>query len=211
MPDSPTEEPIVFIVDDDAEVRGGVSALLQSVGLNSESFGSAAEFLRRKERDVVSCLILDVRLPGLGGLEFQAFLAKDDPGIPIIFVTGHGDITMSVRAMKSGAVEFLTKPFREQDLLDAVQVALARDRARREASRRMRGLRERLDTLTTREKEVMVLVTAGLMNKQIAAKLDVSEVTVKVNRHNLMKKLEVRSVAELVRMADLLGIRHNDP
>lgn len=205
--DSPrNEEAIVFIIDDDPDVRSALGDLLLSVGLRSESFGSAAEFLQRNVQDVVSCLILDVRLPGSSGLDFQKNLTKADIGIPIIFVTGHGDIPMTVRAMKGGAVEFLTKPFREQDLLDAVQVALAKDRARREQQRSLRELRERFEALSPREQDVMALVTAGLMNKQVAAEMGISEVTVKVHRRNVMRKLAVKSAADLVRMADVLGL-----
>jgi len=205
--DSPrNEEAIVFIIDDDPDVRSALGDLLLSVGLRSESFGSAMEFLQRNVQDVVSCLILDVRLPGPSGLDFQKNLTKADIGIPIIFVTGHGDIPMTVRAMKGGAVEFLTKPFREQDLLDAVQVALAKDRARREQQRSLRELRERFEALSPREQDVMALVTAGLMNKQVAAQMGISEVTVKVHRRNVMRKLAVKSAADLVRMADVLGL-----
>ncbi len=201
-----TEEQIVFVVDDNADVRAGLGELLGSVGLKSEAFASAAEFLRRNVPDTASCLVLDVRLPGLSGLDFQADLARAEVGIPIIFITGHGDIPMSVRAMKAGAVEFLTKPIREQELLDAVQLALSRDRARREYERRSRELRKRFEQLNAREREVMAWITRGLMNKQVAARIGISEVTVKVNRHNLMKKLGVKSVADLVRMADSLGL-----
>jgi FixJ family two-component response regulator len=206
MAASAKSEPVVFVVDDDQDVRNGLSALLQSVGLKCELFGSTRDFLQSKRSQDVSCLILDVRLPGASGLDFQAELAKEQIDIPIIFITGHGDIPMSVRAMKAGAVEFLTKPVREQDLLDAVNVALERDRARREREGAQRELRKRYDSLTAREQEVMSLVTAGLMNKQAAAQIGLSEVTVKVHRHNIMKKLGVRSVAELVRVADALGI-----
>jgi len=200
-------EPIVFIVDDDQDVRNGLSALLQSVGLKCESFGSAPDFLRRKPPDGECCLILDVRLPGASGLDFQAELARSHVNIPIIFITGHGDIPMSVRAMKAGAVEFLTKPVREQDLLDAVNVALERDRTRRTQDEATQELRTRFQSLTPREQEVMALVTAGLMNKQAAAEIGVSEVTVKVHRHNVMQKLGAKSLADLVRIADALGIR----
>jgi FixJ family two-component response regulator len=200
----PEVEPIVYVVDDDADVREGVSALLQSVGLKVVALNSAAEFLAQKRSEGPSCLILDVRLPGLSGLDFQTELAKAQHDIPIIFITGHGDIPMSVKAMKAGAVEFLTKPFREQDLLDAVRLALERDRARRDLQTQTQALRARYDALSDREREVMGLVCAGLMNKQVAAEIGLSEVTVKVHRHNLMKKLEARSFADLVRMADAL-------
>lgn len=199
-------EQIVYVVDDDVDVREGVSALLQSVGLKVVALSSTVEFLTHKRSEEPSCLILDVRLPGLSGLDFQAELAKAQNEIPIIFITGHGDIPMSVKAMKAGAIEFLTKPFREQDILDAVRVALERDRARHELQIQTQSLRSRYDALSDREQQVMRLVCAGLMNKQVAAEIGVSEVTVKVHRHNLMKKLDARSLAELVRMADALRI-----
>ena len=198
--------PIIYIVDDDADVREGLQSLFLSVGLRSEVFASTEAFLQRKPADEVSCLVLDVRLPGLSGLDFQAELAKEQISIPIVFMTGHGDIPMSVKAMKAGAVEFLTKPFREQDLLDAVRVALNRDRARREHEKDMQGLRHRYESLSPRERQVIAVVVAGLMNKQAAAEIGVSEVTLKVHRHNIMKKLGARSLAELVRMADSLGV-----
>jgi RNA polymerase sigma factor (sigma-70 family) len=197
--------PIVYVVDDDADVRDGLKALL-SVGLRCEVFGSAAQFLTRSGAEVVRCLVLDVRLPGLSGLDVQAQLAEAQISIPVIFITGHGDIPMTVKAMKAGAVEFLTKPVREQDLLDAVGAALQRDRLRRDREDEMRDLRRRFKALSAREQEIVALVTAGLLNKQIAAKLGVSEVTVKVHRHNAMQKLGARSVADLVRMADALGL-----
>jgi RNA polymerase sigma factor (sigma-70 family) len=199
-------EQIVYVVDDDVDVREGVSALLQSVGLKVVALSSTVEFLTHKRSEEPSCLILDVRLPGLSGLDFQAELAKAQNEIPIIFITGHGDIPMSVKAMKAGAIEFLTKPFREQDILDAVRVALERDRARHELQIQTQSLRTRYDALSDREQQVMRLVCAGLMNKQVAAEMGVSEVTVKVHRHNLMKKLDAGSLAELVRMADALRI-----
>jgi len=199
-------EQIVYVVDDDVDVREGVSALLQSVGLKVVALSSTVEFLTHKRSEEPSCLILDVRLPGLSGLDFQAELAKAQNDIPIIFITGHGDIPMSVKAMKAGAIEFLTKPFREQDILDAVRVALERDRARHELQIQTQSLRTRYDALSDREQQVMRLVCAGLMNKQVAAEIGVSEVTVKVHRHNLMKKLDARSLADLVRMADALRI-----
>jgi RNA polymerase sigma factor (sigma-70 family) len=199
-------EQIVYVVDDDVDVREGVSALLQSVGLKVVALSSTVEFLTHKRSEEPSCIILDVRLPGLSGLDFQAELAKAQNEIPIIFITGHGDIPMSVKAMKAGAIEFLTKPFREQDILDAVRVALERDRARHELQIQTQSLRTRYDALSDREQQVMRLVCAGLMNKQVAAEIGVSEVTVKVHRHNLMKKLDAGSLAELVRMADALRI-----
>jgi FixJ family two-component response regulator len=180
---------------------------MRSVGLQAQTFGTTAEFLNAKLPDVASCLVLDVRLPGISGLDFQSELAKAKIYVPIIFITGHGDIPMSVKAMKAGAVEFLTKPFRDQELLDAIGIALNLDRTRRENEKAVSNLRALFDSLTPREREVMALVTAGLMNKQIAAQLDVSEVTVKVHRGNAMGKMRARSLAELVRMADVLGIR----
>ena len=200
------EAPIVYVVDDDADVRDGLMALLESVGLRCEAFSLATQFLTRKAPEVVSCLVLDVRLPGLSGLDVQAQLAEAEISIPVVFITGHGDIPMTVKAMKAGAVEFLTKPFREQELLDAVRAALQRDRIRRDSEDEIRDLRTRFETLSAREREIVALVTAGLMNKQVAAKLGVSEVTVKVHRHNAMQKLGARSVADLVRIADALGV-----
>ena len=200
------EAPIVYIVDDDADVRDGLMALFESVGLRCEAFSLATQFLTRKAPEVVSCLVLDVRLPGLSGLDVQAQLAEAAISIPVVFITGHGDIPMTVKAMKAGAVEFLTKPFREQELLDAVRVALQRDRIRRDSEDEIRDLRTRFETLSAREREIVALVTAGLMNKQVAAKLGVSEVTVKVHRHNAMQKLGARSMADLVRIADTLGV-----
>jgi FixJ family two-component response regulator len=184
--------------------------LLRSVGLQTTTFSSAAEFLSSHKPDMPSCLVLDVRLPGIGGIEFQAELAKANIRLPIIFITGYGDIPMTVQAMKAGAVEFLTKPFRDQDLLDAVRTGLYRDRARREREQAMSGVVAAYETLTLREKEVFPLVTSGLMNKQIAAKLGVSEITVKVHRGNITRKMGARSLAALVRMADLLGIRQQE-
>jgi FixJ family two-component response regulator len=197
----------VFVVDDDASIRDALKSLFGSVGLQAQAFASAPEFLQAKLPDAPSCLVLDVRLPGLSGLDFQAELAKANIQLPIIFITGHGDIPMTVRAMKAGAVEFLTKPFRDQDLLDAVQVGLDRDRARRNSDKAVSTVRARYDSLTPREQEVIVLVTSGLMNKQIAAEIGVTEVTVKVHRGHVMRKMGAKSLAELVRMADALGIR----
>jgi FixJ family two-component response regulator len=199
--------PVVFVVDDDASVRDGLKSLLRSVSLQVETFGSTSEFLQNKLPDAPGCLVLDVRLPGLSGLDFQTELARAGIAIPIIFITGHGDIPMSVKAIKAGAVEFLTKPFREQDILDAVRVALERDRSRREQDKKTSDLRKLFDSLTTREQEVMGLVTAGLMNKQIAAEIGVSVITAKVHRGSVMRKMGARSLADLVRMADALGIR----
>ena len=202
---------IVFVVDDDASVRDAISSLLRSVGLQVEVFGTAAEFLKNKSPDVTACLILDIRLPGVGGLDFQMELAAANIHIPIIFITGHGDIPMTVRAMKAGAVEFLTKPFRDQDLLDAVQIALERDRTQRAQDKTVHELRHHYEALTPREQQVISFVTAGLMNKQIAAELGVSEITVKVHRGSVMKKMGARSLADLVRMADALGIKRARP
>jgi FixJ family two-component response regulator len=201
------EEPIVFVVDDDESVRIALSNLFRSVGLRVEVFGSAAELLRSKLPDVVSCLVLDVRLPGLSGLDFQAELAKADLHIPIIFMTGHGDVPMSVKAMKAGALDFLTKPFRDQDMLDAVSTALERDRTRRESERMVSELRVRFESLSPREREIMGFVTAGLMNKQIADEVGLSEITVKIHRGHVMRKMAARSLADLVRMAEALDIR----
>lgn len=197
---------VVFVIDDDAAVRDSLASLLKSTGLRAETFASPAQFLEGSRPNVPSCLVLDVRLPGLSGLDFQAELAKNGIQVPIIFITGHGDIPMSVRAMKAGAIEFLTKPVRDQDLLDAIQLALERDRARRGQEQTVAELRASLETLTPREHEVMTYVTAGLMNKQIAGEMGLSEITVKVHRGNLMRKMGARSLAELVRMADILGI-----
>jgi FixJ family two-component response regulator len=198
------EQPIVFVVDDDASVCAALKSLFGSVGLRVETFGSAPDFLDRKLPDAPSCLVLDVRLPGLSGLDFQTELTRADVRIPIVFVTGHGDIPMTVRAIKAGAVEFLTKPFRDQELLDAVQLGLKRDRARRENERATADLRARFAVLTPREKEVISLVTTGLMNKQIAGDMGVSEITVKVHRGNAMRKLGAKSLADLVKMMDAL-------
>ena len=206
-----TDNPIVYVVDDDPDVRGGLRDVLQSVGLKVDVFGSAAEWLANKLPEQVSCLVLDVRLPGLSGLDLQAELAAAQIKVPVIFITGHGDIPMTVKAMKAGAMEFLTKPVREQDLLDAVRAALDRDRSRREYDQETHELRTRFGALSTRERQIMALVTSGLMNKRIAGEIGVSEVTVKVHRHNVMKKLGARSLADLVRIADLLNVSQNRP
>ena len=207
----PESVPIVFVIDDDDALREALSSLFRSVGLRVKAFASASEFLQMELPDEPTCLVLDVRLPGLSGLDFQAELAKADIDIPIVFMTGHGDIPMTVRAMKAGALEFLPKPFRDQDMLDAVQAGLERDRSRRRAARDSARLRANFNRLTSREQEIMGLVTAGLMNKQIAGELGVSEITVKVHRGNVMRKMAAKSLAELVRMADALGIRRATP
>jgi FixJ family two-component response regulator len=198
--------PTVFIIDDDAAVRASIQDLLESCGLRSESFGTAEKFLRSELPDGPSCLVLDVRLPGVNGLDFQRRLADAGFQIPIIFITGHGDIPMTVKAMKSGAVEFLTKPFRDNDLLDAVHQALQRDLAKRQQQGNLAELRERYATLTAREREVMGLVVSGLLKKQIAAELGNSEVTVKIQRGRVMKKMKAGSLAELVKMAGVLEL-----
>jgi len=201
-------DPIVLVIDDDPDVREGLRAVFESVNLQSKAFGSAEEFFRSKLPERVGCLVLDVRLPGLNGLDLQTELAKVQIDIPIIFITGHGDIPMSVKAMKGGAVEFLTKPFREHDLLDAVWIALDRDRKRREHDKRIQDLHIRFGRLSPREREVMTLVAAGLMNRQVATEIGVCEVTVKAHKAKIMKKLDANSLADLVRMADTLGLPH---
>lgn len=199
--------PVVFVVDDDASVRGAMDSLFRSVGLVVRSFGSAQEFLSEPPADGPACLVLDVRLPGMSGLDLQRQLAESHTALPIVVITGHGDIPMTVRAMRAGAVEFLSKPFRDQDLLDAVHQALDRSRVLRQEQTAMADLQARLDSLTPREREVMGLVVAGLLNKQIAYDLGISEVTVKIHRGQAMEKMRAASVADLVRMADRLGIR----
>lgn len=201
------EQPIVVVIDDDDLVREAVCDLLRSVGLASKPFASVSEFLKWKLPDGPSCLVLDVRLPGLSGLDFQSELAKANVQMPIVFMTAHGDIPMSVQAMKGGAVDFLSKPFRDQDLLDAVQAGLEHDRKRWLSASDSSQLKSAFNSLTSREREIMGLVAAGLMNKQIAGEIGVSEVTVKFHRGNLMRKMGAKSIAELVRMADALGVR----
>jgi FixJ family two-component response regulator len=197
---------IVYVVDDDQSLRDALSSLFRSVGLKVEVFGSAADFLQKKLPDVPSCLVLDIRLPGISGLDFQAQLTKAGARMPVIFMTGHGDIPMSVRAMKAGAVDFLTKPFRDQDMLDAVFSALESDRKQLESDLSVAELTAHYESLTAREKEVMAYVTKGLMNKQIAGELGLSEITVKIHRGHVMRKMAVRSLADLVRAAEKLGL-----
>jgi FixJ family two-component response regulator len=204
-------EPLVLIVEDDELVREALGNLFASIGLEVETFGSASEMLQSKLPDVASCLVLDIRLPGMSGLDFQGELAKANIHIPVIFMTGHGDVPMTVRAMKGGAVDFLTKPFRDQDMLDAVTVAIERDRKRREAAKIVANLQTHFATLTPREREILALVSSGLMNKQIAAELGIAEITVKIHRSHIMKKMDAKSLAELLRKAETLGIRPAKP
>ena len=206
-----TREPIVFVVEDDESVRRALTNLFQSVGLEVELFGSASEMLENRLPDVASCLVLDVRLPGLSGLDFQTELARAKIHIPIIFMTGHGDIPMTVKAMKGGAVDFLTKPFRDQDMLDAVLAAIEQDRKRRESDKKIANFQALLETLTPREREIFSMVSSGLMNKQIAAELGLAEITVKIHRGHIMKKMRAKSLLDLVMKAETLGIRHIKP
>ena len=199
-----TGNPVVFVIDDDASVRSSLKFLLSTVGLHVESFESADSFLRKALPDAPSCLVLDIRLPGLSGLDFQRELAAKKISIPIIFLTGHGDIPMSVRAMKAGAVEFLTKPFRDQDLLDAVRIALERDRGRREQEKEVAALQQRFDSLTPRERDVISMVVEGMLNKQIADQLGTAESTVKVQRSRALEKMQADSLVDLVRMIEKL-------
>jgi RNA polymerase sigma factor (sigma-70 family) len=199
-------EPVVFIVDDDASVRKSLERLVRSVGLRGETFASAPEFLQRAAADGPSCLVLDVRMPGVSGLALQERLAAARPRIPIIFITGHGDISMSVRAMKAGAVHFLPKPFNDQDLLETIQEAITRDRQAREEWAVLQDIQQRVARLTLRERDVLALVTAGLLNKQIAAELGMSEKTVKAHRAQVMQKMQVSSVAQLVLLAEKVGL-----
>ena len=203
--------PSVLIIDDDPEFRDSVARLLRSVGLHAQQFSSVSDFLDAPSPDGPTCLVLDIRMPGRSGLELQRDLAAANRQVPIIFITAHGDIPMTVQAMKGGAIEFLTKPFRDQDLLEAVQAGLARDRARRERDRDLDTLRERFDTLSSREREIMIQVTAGRLNKQIAGDMGIAESTVKVHRTNLMRKMQARSLPELSRMADILKLAPEKP
>jgi FixJ family two-component response regulator len=197
---------VIYLVDDDASVRNSLSSLFRSVDLSVESFSAPADFLKHNLADVPSCMILDVRMPGLNGLDFQANLIEVGIRIPIVFLTGRGDIQMSVRAMKSGAIDFLTKPYREQDILDAVTTAIEWDRKRREACRLTSGIRACFDTLSPREKEAMSLLASGLMNKQVAEKMGLAEITVKIHRGSIMRKMRAKSFAELVKMSEALGV-----
>jgi RNA polymerase sigma factor (sigma-70 family) len=204
-------KPSVLIIDDDPEFRDSVGSLLRSVGLDSRQFSSVSEFLKADPSDGPTCLVLDIRMPGRSGLELQRDLAAANRLVPIIFITAHADIPMTVQAMKGGAIEFLTKPFRDQELLDAVDAGLARDRARRESERALAALRERFDTLSPRERDIMLHVVAGRLNKQIANDIGIAESTVKVHRTNLMRKMKARSLPELSRMADTLNVRRPQP
>ena len=199
---------VVFVIDDDPSMRGAMKRLLEAVGYRVETYGAGQDFLKSELPDAPACVVLDVRLPGSSGLELQREMASKGINIPVIFVTGHGDIPMSVQAMKAGAVEFLTKPFRDQDLLDAISQAVKRDRAARRQRDNLAEMRKNLDSLTPRELEVMTMVVAGMLNKQIASDLGISEKTIKVHRANVMHKMQAGSLAELVRMADKMGINH---
>ena len=201
------DQPIVFIVDDDVSMRRALTNLFESVGLKVEAFGSAPQLLQAKPPQVPSCLVLDIRLPGASGLELQSDLAKANIHTPIIFITGHADIPMTVRAMKGGAIDFLTKPVRDQDILDAVQAAIERDRKRRDLNKTVSNVKSRFETLSSRERDVLALVTSGLMNKQVAAQLGLAEITVKIYRGQIMRKMGAKSLADLVRMSEALGIR----
>jgi FixJ family two-component response regulator len=204
------DEHSVFVVDDDESIRVALTYLFQSMNLRVKAFSTATAFLESKLPNIASCLVLDIRLPGVNGLEVQDVLARTGVHIPIVFMTGHGDIPMSVKAMKAGAIDFLPKPFRDQDMLDAVMRALERDRKRRDEEKAVSELRRLFESLTRREREVLPLVISGLMNKQIAHRLEVSEITVKIHRGHVMKKMEARSLADLVRMAEMLGIKRTN-
>jgi FixJ family two-component response regulator len=210
-PGMPDADPSVSVVDDDPEFRDSVARLLRSVGLHTRQFSSVSDFISADPSDGPTCLVLDIRMPGGSGLELQRDLAAANRHVPIIFITAHGDIPMSVQAMKGGAIEFLTKPFRDQDLLDAVEAGLARDRAQRESDKALSALRERFEALSSREREIMVQVTAGRLNKQIAHDIGISESTVKVHRTHLMRKMKARSLPELSRMADVLKLAPEKP
>jgi FixJ family two-component response regulator len=207
----PATKANVFILDDDGPVRDALSSLFRSVGLQVEQFTSAQEFLQTTLPAVPTCLVLDIRLPGLSGLDLQAEMARAQVEIPIIFITGHGDVPMSVQAMKAGAVDFLTKPFRDQDMLDAVSAALERDRVRREHQQTLASLRARLEVLTARERQVLQMVVNGLINRKIAEEIGIAEITVKIHRSNVMRKMNAGSLADLVRMAGILNISHSEP
>ena len=198
------DRPVAYVVDDDAGLRDGISNLLRSVDIAVEQFGSAKEFLDRERPNVPGCLVLDVRLPGMSGLEFQAELRRLGIDIPVVFITGYADVPMGVQAMKAGAIEFLCKPFREQDLLDAVRKAMNKDLERRTKQSSLAAIQQHYGTLTLREKEVMAMIVSGMMNKQVAGKLDIAEITVKVHRASLIRKMNVKSLADLVRKADAL-------
>jgi FixJ family two-component response regulator len=202
-----TPDSIIYVVDDDQSIQVALTFLFRSMNFKVRVFGSASEFLSAKLPNVVSCLVLDVRLPGVNGLEFQDVLAKAGIHVPVVFMTGHGDIPMSVRAMKAGAIDFLPKPFRDQDMLDAVMRALDEDRKRRDGEKAVSNLRQLFESLTPREREVFALVISGLMNKHVAHRLQVSEITVKIHRGQVMRKMQARSLADLVRMAEMLGIK----
>jgi FixJ family two-component response regulator len=202
---APADQPFVFVIDDDASVRDALEDLLRSIGLGVESFASTQEFLQRQPHDAPGCVVLDVRLPGQSGLEFQRTLMKSGERLPVIFISGHGDISMSVEAIKAGAIDFLTKPLHEQKLLDAIQAGIERDRARRADEKDTAQLVERFDSLTPREREVFMIVATGRANKQIAAELKLSEMTVKIHRSQMMRKMKAKSLVELVRMADALA------
>lgn len=199
-------DPIVFVVDDDLSVREALSSLIRSVGLRVETFASAQDFLRHQRPDATACLVLDVRMPGLSGLDLQRELAHAGERIPIIFITGHGDIPMSVRAMKAGAVEFLPKPFRDEDLLDAIREALERDQVARQQRAELAEIQDKYDTLTSREREVMVLIVKGMLNKQVAAELGITEITIKVHRRRILQKMRAKSLPALVRMVEKLRL-----